>query len=167
MPSAQMNRSGLVLSPQQGKAYWVLGDLYTFKTTSQETNGTFALIEIVVYPETGSPLHIHSREDETFLIQAGEIQFQIAGRDLTATPGTLIYSPKGQPHLFVNRTDQPATMLCWLMPAGLEQFFMAIGSPATDPTTPPPVTATDIEKTIALAPAYGLTILPPQDDSMH
>lgn len=48
------------------------------------------------------------------------------------------------------------------MPAGLEQFFMEIGIPADDPTAaPPPVTDADIEKAIALAPHYGLTILPP------
>jgi hypothetical protein len=49
-----------------------------------------------------------------------------------------------------------------MTPAGLEQFFMEIGTPADDPTAlPPPVTEADIQKTIALAPQYGLTILPP------
>jgi hypothetical protein len=72
------------------------------------------------------------------------------------------FSPKGQRHLFANISDQPAKMLCWMTPAGLEQFFMEIGTPADDPTAlPPPVTEADIQKTIALAPQYGLTILPP------
>lgn len=155
---------GQILEPGQGVSYWVLGDLYTFKTISKDTNGASALIEIVVYPQTGSPPHIHSREDESFFIEAGEIQFQVDGQPVVATPGTFIYSPKGQTHLFANVSDQPAKMLCWLMPAGLEQFFMEIGTPVDDPAAPPPpVTAADIEKTIALAPSYGLTILPPVD----
>lgn len=165
MSTAQMsqniNRNGLVLQPGQGTSYWVLGDLYTFKTVSKDTNGTYALMEMVVYPQTGSPLHIHSREDESFLIQSGEVEFQINGETLIATPGTFIYSPRGQHHLFTNQSNQPATVLCWITPAGLEQFFMEIGTPADDLTTPPPVTAADIQKTIALAPQYGLTILPP------
>ncbi len=167
MCTTQMNQNGLVLQPGQGSSYWVLGDLYTFKTVSKDTNGTYALMEMIVYPQTGSPLHVHSREDESFLVQSGEIQFQIDGQTLVATPGTFIYSPKGQRHLFANLNDQPATVLCWITPAGLEQFFMEIGTPADDPTAPPPsVTDADIQKTIALAPQYGLTILPP-DSANH
>ena len=49
-----------------------------------------------------------------------------------------------------------------MTPAGLEQFFIEIVTPADDPTAPPPpVTDADIRHTIALAPQYGLTILPP------
>lgn len=155
-------QNGLVLEPGQGKHYWVLGDLYIFKAVSAETKEDYALIEIVVYPQTGSPPHIHRREDESFFIQSGELQFQIDGQTVVATAGTFVYSPKGQMHMFTNLSDRPARMLCWLMPAGLEQFFMEIGTPADDPTAaPPPVTDADIEKTIALAPHYGLTILPP------
>lgn len=156
------NQNGLLLQPKQGISYWVLGDLYTFKAVSNDTNRTYALMEMIVYPQTGSPLHIHSREDESFLIQSGEVQFQIDGETLTATPGTFIYSPRGQCHLFANLSNQPATVLCWITPAGLEQFFMEIGTPADDPKAPPPpVTDADIQKTIALAPQYGLKILPP------
>ena len=161
-----MNQNGLVLQPGQGTSYWVLGDLYTFKSVSKDTNGTYSLMEMIVYPQTSSPLHVHSREDESFFVQSGEIQFQIDGQTLVATPGTFIYSPKGQRHLFANVSDQPATVLCWITPAGLEQFFMEIGTPADDPTAPPPpVTEDDIQKTIALAPEYGLTILPPDSTS--
>lgn len=156
-----MNQNGIVLQPSQGKFYWVLGDLYIFKTVSQDTNGTYSLMEMIVYPQTGSPLHIHSREDESFLVQSGELQFQIEEQTLAATSGTFIYSPKGERHRFTNVSDQPATVLCWITPAGLEQFFMEIGTLADDPTAPPPpVTQADIQKTIALAPHYGLTILP-------
>lgn len=159
---------GIMLQSGQGNSYWVLGDLYTFKTVSQDTSGTYSLMEMIVYPQTGSPLHVHSREDESFLVQSGEIQFQLNGQTLTATPGTFIYSPKGQRHLFVNNSDQPASVLCWITPAGLEQFFMEIGTPADDPTAPPPpVTEADIQKTIALAPQYGLTILPPDADKIN
>ncbi|MBI4783020.1 MAG: cupin domain-containing protein [Oscillatoriophycideae cyanobacterium NC_groundwater_1537_Pr4_S-0.65um_50_18] len=112
--------------------------------------------------QPGSPLHVHSREDESFLIQSGEVQFQINGETFVATPGTFIYSPRGQCHLFANLSDKLAIVLCWITPAGLEQFFIEIGTPVADPAAPPPsVTEAEIQKTIALAPQYGLTILPP------
>lgn len=167
MVADQANQNGLLLQPGQGKSYWVLGDLYTFKTVSEETDGTYSLMEMIVYPQTGSPLHVHSREDESFLVQSGEIQFQIEEQTLVATSGTFIYSPKGQRHRFANISDRPATVLCWITPAGLEQFFMEIGTLANDSKAlPPPVTEADIQKTIALAPQYGLTILPP-DSTNH
>ncbi|MFL9454214.1 hypothetical protein AB0758_24365 [Tolypothrix bouteillei VB521301_2] len=54
-------------------------------------------------------------------------------------------------------------MLYWVTPAGLEQFFMETGTSADDSTAPlPPVTDADIHYTMALAPQYGLTILPPE-----
>lgn len=163
MITTQANPNGLLLEPGQGISYWVLGDLYTFKTVSQETEGAYSLMEITVYPQTGSPAHIHSREDESFFILSGELEFQVNGETIVADSGTFIYSPKGQTHLFTNVSNEPAKMLCWVMPAGLEQFFMRIGTVITDPTAPPPpVTPADIEKTIALAPSYGLTILPPE-----
>ena len=165
MITTQQFQSGLIVGPNQGTPYWVLGDLYTFKTLSQDTNGTYSLMEMVVYPQTGSPLHIHSREDESFWVQSGEIQFQIDHQTLVATPGTFIYSPKGQIHSFANVSDRPATVLCWITPAGLEQFFMEVGTPAHNLTAPPPVTEADIQKTIALASQYGLTILPPNSTS--
>jgi len=56
----QMNQDGLLLQPGQGTSYWVLGDLYTFKTVSKDTNGTYSPMEMIVYPQTGSPPHIHS-----------------------------------------------------------------------------------------------------------
>ncbi len=162
MVTTPLDQNGLILPPDQGTPYWVLGDRYTFKAISQDTNGTYSMMEMVVYPQTGSPPHVHSREDESFLVQSGELQFQIGEQVLVAMPGTFIYIPKGQPHQFTNVGSQPATVLVWMTPAGLEQFFMAIGVPATVPTAdPPPVTEADIQKTIALAPSYGLTILPP------
>lgn len=163
MIATQANPNGLLLEPGAGISYWVLGDLYTFKTISRETQGTYSLMEITVYSQTGSPPHIHSREDESFFVLSGEIEFQVNGETVVAKPGTFIYSPKGQPHLFTNVSNTPARMLCWVMPAGLEQFFMEIGTVVTDPAAPPPpVTAADIRNTIALAPSYGLTILPPE-----
>lgn len=66
----------------QETSYWVLGDLNTFKTVSKDTNGSYFLMEMVIYPQTGSPRHIRSREDESFLVQSGEIQFKLRNRPL-------------------------------------------------------------------------------------
>ena len=44
---------------------------------------------------------------------------------------------------------------------------MEVGTPADDPTAPPPpLTDADMRRAIALAPQYGLTVLPP-DSAIH
>ena len=162
METTQLN--GIVLQPSQGDLYWVLGDLYTFKAVSEETDGKYALLELVIQPQNSTPSHIHSREAEAFSIEEGEVEFQLDDRMLIATPGTFVHSPPGQVHQFTNIGSQAAKMLCWVTPAGLEKFFAAIGTKVENPhAPPPPVRPADIEKLMRLAPQYGLTILPPTD----
>lgn len=156
------NLDGIVLPLGQGDSYWVLGDLYTFKATGEETDGKYALLELIIQPQDGTPPHIHSREAEAFYIQTGEVEFQLDERTVIATAGTFLHSPPGQRHLFVNKSGMPAKMLCWATPAGVEKFFAEIGKKVDDPTAPPPpVTPADLEKVMEIAPKYGITILPP------
>ncbi|HEY9640227.1 MAG TPA: cupin domain-containing protein, partial [Coleofasciculaceae cyanobacterium] len=153
---------GVTLQTGQGDSYWVLGDRYTFKAVSEETDGKYAFLELVIYPQDGTPPHIHSREAESFYIQAGTVEFQLGDRTLVATAGTFVHSPIGQRHQFTNIGSVPAKMLCWATPAGVEKFFAEIGTKVEDPAAlPPPVTPADIEKVMAIAPQYGITILPP------
>ncbi len=152
---------GLVVQPSQGSSYWVLGDLYTLKAVGEQTGQAYALFEILVQAHSGTPPHIHSREDEAFYIQEGELEFQFNEQTVTATAGTFLHSPKGQLHRFTNIGSKPAKMLCWVIPAGLEKFFAQVGVPITDQAVEPPkVTSADIEKVMATAPKYGLEIIP-------
>ena len=50
---------------------WVVGDLYTIKTSGADTGGTFTLIEVSVPPGSGPPPHVHHREDQAFYIIKG------------------------------------------------------------------------------------------------
>jgi quercetin dioxygenase-like cupin family protein len=153
---------GLILQSGQGFSYWVLGDLYTFKAVGEDTNGKYALLELVIQPQDGTPPHIHSRESESFYIQSGTVEFQLGDRVVTATAGTFLHSPVGQQHSFKNTSSTAAKMLCWATPAGVEKFFMEIGTPVEDLSEPSPlVTSADIEKVMAIAPKYGITIVPP------
>jgi quercetin dioxygenase-like cupin family protein len=156
-----VNIQGVVQQPGKGSSYWVLGDLYTFKAVGEDTGQTYALVEIIVQPQGGTPPHIHSHENESFYIQEGELEFQLGEQIFVATPGTFLHSPKGQLHRFTNTTTQPVKLLCWVTPAGAEKFFMEIGVPAVDITHSPTVSPADIEKVMATAPKYGLQIIPP------
>jgi hypothetical protein len=52
-------------------------------------------------------------------------------------------------------------MLIMVAPAGLEKMFQETGSPLDGTaSTLPPVTPEDINKILAAAPRYGITIFP-------
>ncbi|GET43668.1 quercetin 2,3-dioxygenase [Microseira wollei] len=156
------NQDSILMQPGEGSSSWVLGDLYRFKALSEDTGQTYGLVEIIMQPNSAVPPHIHTRENESFYIQEGEIEFQLGEQTIVATPGTFVHSAKGQPHSFRNIGAKPAKFLCWLTPGGLEKFFIEVGTTVSaENLTPPAVTSADIEKLIATAPKYGLEILPP------
>jgi hypothetical protein len=79
-----------------------------------------------------------------------------------AAAGTFANMPVGTPHTFKNESDRPARMLISVAPAGLERMFFEVGVPlAEGATTALPPTRNEIEKLLAAAPGYGITILLP------
>jgi quercetin dioxygenase-like cupin family protein len=61
-----------VREPGEGKVIAVVGDVYRFLATGEETDGRYAMFEAVVSPGGGPPPHIHSREEESFYVLDGE-----------------------------------------------------------------------------------------------
>src|SRR5262245_66051805 len=112
-----------VLNAGQGKAYWVVGDLYTVLASGEDTGGAFALIHAEVPPGGGPPPHLHRREDEAFYVLEGEVAFRADGRDIAATAGTWVTLARGSLHTFRNVGAATAKMLIVVTPSGLEQFF--------------------------------------------
>jgi len=148
-----------VLHAGQGRSFWVIGDLYTFLATGEDTNGAYALIHVLVPPGSGPPPHIHRREDEAFFVLEGQMSFQVDGRKISAAAGAWVTLPKGTLHAFKNTGSTPAKMLILVNPSGLEKFFEEVGREATDRSSEPPAfSPADLEKLLAVAPKYGLEI---------
>ena len=148
-----------ILRVGEGRAAWVVGDLYTVKASGEETGEAFALIEVMVPPQSGPPPHLHHREDEAFYVLEGEFEVHIDEQRLTAGPGSWIQMAKGSLHHFKNVGSRPAKMLILATPAGLDRFFLEAGRDATD-TSPDSGAATpeDKERLLAVAPKYGIEI---------
>lgn len=155
-----MSSKPTINTPPQGRSVAVVGDVYRFLATGEETNGKYALWEALVPPGGGPPPHVHSREEEGFYILEGEITFTVAGERVVAKAGTFANMPVGTPHSFRNESDRPAKMLISVAPAGLERMFFEVGVPlAEGATTATPPTRDEIEKLLAVAPGYGIQIL--------
>ena len=147
----------------EGRTIAVVGDVYRFLATGEDTNGKYALWEAIVPPGGGPPPHVHSREEEGFYVLEGEITFTVNGERVVAPAGTFANMPVGTPHSFKNESDKPARMLISVAPAGLEQMFFEFGVPLPEgATTALPPTKEEIEKLLAVAPRYGIEIKLPQ-----
>ena len=146
----------------EGRTIAVVGDVYRFLATGEDTNGKYAMWEALVPPGGGPPPHVHSREEEGFYVLEGEITFTVNGERVVAGAGTFANMPVGTPHSFKNESGQPAKMLISVAPAGLEQMFFEVGVPLKEgATTALPPTKDEIEKLLAVAPKYGIEIEQP------
>jgi len=158
-----MARPPVLRKPTEGRTVAVVGDVYRFLATGEDTNGEYAMWEAIVPPGGGPPPHVHSREEEAFYILEGEVTFQIDGKPLVARAGTFANMSVGTPHSFRNESGTPARMLISVAPAGLERMFLECGVPvAQGATTTPPPTKADIEKLLEIAPRYGIEIKLPK-----
>ena len=147
--------------PTEGRTIAVVGDIYRFLATGEETDGKYAMFEAIVPPGGGPPPHAHSREEESFLILEGEITFTVGEEKIIATAGTFANMPVGSLHSFKNATDKTARMIISVAPAGLEKMFLEVGVPVKLGETPPPPSKAEIEKLLAVAPSYGVEIKVP------
>ena len=161
MTNVTTNAEPNLVGPSEGDAYWFLGALATIKASTESTGGGVAVIEHLAPRGHGSPLHVHTREDEWFYILEGELTFWVDGQVSVASAGSFVYGPKGLPHTFIVSSEL-ARFLLVTEPAGFERFTRALGQPAERREIPPPATEPpDVEGLAKLAATFGLQIVGP------
>ncbi len=148
------------IPPDEGETFWFVGDLITLKMVGEDTAGAFTLAKEITPPQGGPPPHMHTREDETFLVLEGELEFVIGARTIPATAGSVVYGPRGIPHTFRNVGTTPSRMIVLIMPAGFEKMVEEVGEPVIDPSSPPE-RPLDIERLVAIQRKYGVEMPPP------
>lgn len=140
----------------------MVGDVYRLLVTGAETGGRYCQWEAVVPPGGGPPPHVHTREEEGFLVLEGELTFYAGSEKIVAGPGTFLNMPIGQPHCFKNESTARARMIITIAPAGLEEMFLEIGQSLPEGTTEPvPPAPDEIPRLLAAAPRYGVEIFAP------
>jgi quercetin dioxygenase-like cupin family protein len=154
-----MTRAATLRTNSEGRTIAVVGDVYRFIATGDDTNGKYAIWEAILPPGGGPPPHVHSREEEGFYILEGEVILHVNGKRIVATTGMFANLPVGSLHSFKNESDKPAKMIITVAPAGLEKMFFECGVPVPQgATTASPPTPAEIEKMLEIAPRYGIEI---------
>jgi mannose-6-phosphate isomerase-like protein (cupin superfamily) len=144
----------------QGEPCWFGDALFEFLIPSEATGGQLCVFRATLPRGFAPPLHVHTREDEVFLVLDGDATFEIDGRRLAAGPGTSVYMPRGVPHGFVV-SSPVATMLGVMTPGAFEQLFRALGTPAAARTLPPEGVALDVATVMAEQRALGTEVVGP------
>ncbi|MEH1934981.1 MAG: cupin domain-containing protein [Nostoc sp.] len=152
------------VNAQDGQILSVVGDTYRLVITGEQTNGAYAVIDMLVPPQGGPGPHAHARFQEAFYVLEGEVEVKTKSQTYIARKGSFINIPLGGiVHCFKNKTDTIAHLLCVVVPAGLEDFFKEIGTPVPAGTfLPPPVMSPEDQQRLqGIAEKYGQKVFPP------
>jgi quercetin dioxygenase-like cupin family protein len=145
----------------QGEARWYGDSLFEFLVPSAATGGQLSVFRATMPEGFSPPRHIHTREDEVFIVLEGDVCFWIEGKLLLAGPGTTVFMPRGVPHTF--RIQSPsATLLGVMTPGEFEQLFRNLSSPAEERALPTPGSVPfDVPAVMAEQERLGTTVVGP------
>ena len=87
-----MSNKIVYVPARTGQAYWVMGDLFTYLVTGEESGGSSFTLEVNVGPGNGPPPHIHHREEEQFYVLEGELTFRVGDQTLQASTGDFVHT---------------------------------------------------------------------------
>lgn len=112
-------QNGLVDEPR-----WFLQNLVRIRVGGEQSSGTLGVVEITGTRGEMPPLHVHHREDETFVVLEGELSLLLPGSSATLRAGQALLAPKGVPHAYRVESDT-CRWLCLSTPAGFASFVAA------------------------------------------
>jgi|GEM_PF-2068040 len=144
-------------------AVYASGDLYTFYTTSRESDFNFNFFDFFLPVNGGPPPHYHPFEDETWHVIDGEFQFNLGNQgdlSIVVPEGTTVFGPIDRTHGYRN-LDSTASIsgitpgartLSFTTPGSLDLFFEAAAVRVIDINEPiPPFTGATEQDFINLA----------------
>jgi len=141
---------------------WYLDQTVTIYAESEQTGGIYGLLVGEVPKHSGPPPHVHSHEDEAFLITTGHLHAWCGDKFFDLPKNTFGFLPKGHVHWFQAVSDEPTTIVTVVSPGGHEEMFRRIASGTAQhiDELPPPLKDWPVEKVIREAAAVGVRVDP-------
>lgn len=143
----------LIVQPDGGKALHAFGDVLSVLLGGDQTGGKLALMFDVTPPGGGPPPHVHSQEDELFLIADGKVSFLAEGIWTEVRPGGAIYLPKGCPHTYRNIGTTESRVWILTFPSGFETFFARCAAEFASPSGP------NMQRIVEISREHGIEYL--------
>jgi len=105
--------------------------------SGQDTGGVFCVLIDHPPARWSLPAHRHRGEAETIHVIDGAFEMQIDGRHVLLSAGETVHIPARTVHSGRNSGGHGGRRLIIFSPAGMEQFFMDVGTATPDAETDP------------------------------
>ena len=96
---------------------WFFVNLARVLVGPEDSDGSLGIVELTGTKGEMPPLHIHHREDETFVVLDGEMSLHTPGGSRVLGAGEAALAPQGVPHVYRVESEQ-ARWLAISTPAG-------------------------------------------------
>jgi quercetin dioxygenase-like cupin family protein len=153
-------RHATVIQPSEGDSFWqpvpANGHADPKLTPANTRYGDVSMGYQTIAPRSRVREHSHADQIELQICFRGGGRVVVDGVSHPLVPGTACFLGYDVKHEIINETDEELVMLWLVSPAGLENFFKAIGRPRT-PGDPAPTPFARPENGVAIERASGMT----------
>jgi quercetin dioxygenase-like cupin family protein len=122
----------LAQSGQQQQLEWLDGGTLAVLLDSAATGGQLMMGRFDVSAGEAPPYHMHTREDEVFMLISGTALVWYDDQEHELAEGGVVFLPKGVPHAY-RITSAKADLLMINTPAGIEGMFRYAGRDKSEP----------------------------------
>ena len=88
------------------------------------SQGAPDVVRLAVPAGSAVPLHAHEHEDETLVLQEGELALDLDGHQWRAGPGSIVFIPRGTPHA-MRAESETVHLLAIGVPAGEHETLLS------------------------------------------
>ncbi|WP_329456085.1 cupin domain-containing protein [Streptomyces sp. NBC_01497] len=153
-----MSMAYLAQPEQQQKLEWLDGGVFSVLLDSAATDGQLTVGRFNVSKGEAPPYHVHTREDEVFMLIKGTALVWSDDQEMELSEGGIVYLPKNVPHGY-RITSDTADLLMIATPGGIEGMFRHAGRDLDSPR--PEGFRISPESLAEAADAYGQIVVGP------
>lgn len=129
-----MSSAYLAQAGQHQQLEWLGGGTMSILLDSEATDSELMVARFDAGDGAASPYHLHTREDEVFMVISGTARFWCGDEEMELSEGGIIFLPRNVPHAY-RVTSAAADLLIICTPAGNEGLYRYVGR---DRATPRP-----------------------------
>jgi quercetin dioxygenase-like cupin family protein len=127
-----MSMAYLAQPEQQQKLEWLDGGFFSVLLDADATDGQLTVGRFDVGKGEAPPFHLHTREDEVFVLIKGTALVWSGEQKMELAEGGIVYLPRSVPHGYRITSDR-ADLLMITTPAGIEEMFRYAGRDVRTP----------------------------------
>jgi quercetin dioxygenase-like cupin family protein len=141
---------------------WIGGGVMNVLFDAATTDGQLTVLRSRLPKGAAAPVHVHSAEDEMFVLLKGDGIFWAGDQRYELSDGGVVFLPRNLPHAYRFTSDE-VDLLTLCVPSGIEGFFRSAGWDLAEPK--PEGWQLSPASMAAAAAAFGQRIIGPPLDA--